>query len=129
MAAFHPESAAGGIAPREVARGAIFVTLDSKEAVRCGEFLEVDVYFGVGHQAEPAPKTGGAPPCAAQHSCMAAKRKVKPPKPRLDLPWTELTKAQQNLLYTRALQAYADGTGPNPATKTEYSRAQVAAKA
>jgi len=60
---------------------------------------------------------------------MAAKRKVQPPKPRLDLPWTELTKAQQNLLYTRALQAYTDGTGPNPATKTEFSRAQVAAQA
>lgn len=60
---------------------------------------------------------------------MAAKRKVQPPKPRLDLPWTELTKAQQNLLYTRALHAYATGDGPNPATKTEFFRAQAAAKA
>ena len=60
---------------------------------------------------------------------MAAKRKVKPPKPRLDLPWAELTKAQQNLIYTRALQAYTTGSGPNPATKTEYFRAKAAAGA
>ncbi len=60
---------------------------------------------------------------------MAAKRKVKPPKPRLDLPWTELTKAQQNLIYTNALQAYTTGKGPNPATKAEFFRAKVAAKA
>jgi hypothetical protein len=60
---------------------------------------------------------------------MAAKRKITPPKPRLDLPWVELTKAQQNLLYTRALQAYTTGKGPNPATKSEYFRKQAAAKA
>ena len=60
---------------------------------------------------------------------MAAKRKVKPPKPRLDLPWGELTKAQQNTIYTRALSEYTTGKWPNPATKTEFFRAQVAAKA
>jgi len=60
---------------------------------------------------------------------MAAKRKVKPPKPRLDLPWIELTKAQQNQLYNRALQAYTTGSGPNPATKTEFFRTKAAAKA
>jgi hypothetical protein len=60
---------------------------------------------------------------------MAAKRKVKPPKPRLDLPWTELSKAQQSQLYTNALQAYTTGQGPNPATKAEFFRAKVAAKA
>ena len=60
---------------------------------------------------------------------MAAKRKVQPPKPRLDLPWNELTKAQQNLLYTRALRDYTAGKGPNPATLGEFSRAKVAAKA
>jgi hypothetical protein len=60
---------------------------------------------------------------------MAAKRKVKPPKPRLDLPWAELTKAQQNQIYTKALQAYTSGKGPNPATRPEFSRAKVAAKA
>jgi hypothetical protein len=60
---------------------------------------------------------------------MAAKRKVKPPKPRLDLPWIELTKAQQNQLYIRALQAYTKGSGPNPATKAEFFRTKAAAKA
>jgi hypothetical protein len=60
---------------------------------------------------------------------MAAKRKVKPPKPRLDLPWTELSKSQQNQIYTNALQAYTTGKGPNPATKAEFFRAKVAAKA
>lgn len=60
---------------------------------------------------------------------MAAKRKVKPPKPRLDLPWADLTKAQQNLLYTRALTEYSAGKGPNPATKAEFFRAKVAAEA
>ncbi len=60
---------------------------------------------------------------------MAAKRKVSPPKPRLDLPWSELTKAQQNLLYTRALYAYTTGEGPNPETKGAFFRAQAAAKA
>ncbi len=60
---------------------------------------------------------------------MAAKRTVKPPRPRLDLPWTELTKAQQNQIYTAALSAYTSGKGPNPATKAEFFRAKVAAKA
>lgn len=65
----------------------------------------------------------------AQIARMAAKRKITPPKPRLDLPWAELTKAQQNLIYTRALAAYSAGKGPNPATKSEYFRKQAAAKA
>ncbi|HEY5348761.1 MAG TPA: hypothetical protein VIJ64_03485 [Candidatus Lustribacter sp.] len=60
---------------------------------------------------------------------MAAKRKVKPPKPRLDLPWGELTKAQQNQLYTRALSAYTTGAGPNPTTRAAYFRAKAAAQA
>jgi hypothetical protein len=59
---------------------------------------------------------------------MAAKRKVQPPKPDLSLPWAELTKAQQNKLYTQALAAYMTGAGPNPATKSEYFRAKAAAK-
>jgi hypothetical protein len=60
---------------------------------------------------------------------MAAKRKVQPPKPRLDLPWGELTKAQQNQIYTRALTDYTAGKGPNPATRAEFFRAKVAANA
>jgi hypothetical protein len=60
---------------------------------------------------------------------MAAKRKVQPPKPRLDLPWVELTKGQQNAIYTQALREYTIGTGPNPATRGEFFRAKAAAKA
>lgn len=60
---------------------------------------------------------------------MAAKRKVTPPRPRLDLPWDELTKAQQNQLYTRVLHAYTTGKGTNPATRSEFFRAKAAAKA
>ncbi|MBD5606085.1 MAG: hypothetical protein IAI48_13510 [Candidatus Eremiobacteraeota bacterium] len=59
---------------------------------------------------------------------MAAKRKIHPPKPRLDLPWSELTKAQQNKLYTKALHAYTIGEGPNPSTSGEFSRKQAAAE-
>jgi hypothetical protein len=59
---------------------------------------------------------------------MAAKRKIAPPKPRLDLPWSQLTKAQQNAVYTRALHAYTQGEGPNPSTSGEFSRKQLAAE-
>ncbi len=60
---------------------------------------------------------------------MAAKRKIAPPKPRLDLPWTQLSKAQQNALYTRALYAYTQGNGPNPGTSGQFHRAKLAAEA
>jgi hypothetical protein len=59
---------------------------------------------------------------------MAAKRKIAPPKLRYDLPWVELTKAQQNKLYTKALFDYGRGAGPNPGTSTEYSRKLAAAE-
>jgi hypothetical protein len=59
---------------------------------------------------------------------MAAKRKIAPPKPRLDLPWSELTKAQKNQLYTKALHAYTIGAGPNPSTSGEFSRKRAAAE-
>jgi hypothetical protein len=59
---------------------------------------------------------------------MAAKRKIAPPKPNLNLPWSELTKAQQNKLYTLALHQYASGQGPNPSTKGEFSRQKRAAE-
>lgn len=58
---------------------------------------------------------------------MAAKRKIAKPKPRLDLPWPELGKAQQNAHYVKALQAYYNGSGPNPGTSMEYHRRQVKA--
>ncbi len=67
--------------------------------------------------------------CDAPHDdAMAAKRKIAPPKPRLDLPWSELTKAQQNKLYTKALHDYTTGAGPNPSTSTEFARKQAAAE-
>jgi len=56
---------------------------------------------------------------------MAAKKKIAPPKPRLDLPWTELTKAQRNKIYTEALHAYGRGEGPNPGGSLAYSRARA----
>jgi hypothetical protein len=59
---------------------------------------------------------------------MAAKRKIAPPKPRLDLPWSELTKAQRNQLYTKALHEFGQGKGPNPGSSTEYSRKKTAAE-
>jgi hypothetical protein len=60
---------------------------------------------------------------------MAAKRKIAPPKPSLDRPWAELSIAQQNQIYTKALHTYTTGKGPNPATRAEFFRAKVAAKA
>jgi hypothetical protein len=59
---------------------------------------------------------------------MAAKRKIAPPKPNYDLPWSELTKAQQNKLYTAALEKYRVGDGPNPSTSGTFSRKQLAAE-
>lgn len=58
---------------------------------------------------------------------MAAKRKVNPPRPNLNRPWIELTKAQQNQLYTRALHAYTTGAGKNPSTRLEFFRTQAKA--
>jgi hypothetical protein len=57
---------------------------------------------------------------------MAAKRKIAPPKPNLDLPWSELTKHQQNQHYTKALHAYTTGQGPNPGTSGDFSRKKAA---
>jgi hypothetical protein len=57
---------------------------------------------------------------------MAAKKKIHPPKPSFDRPWNELTPAQQNALYTKALYEYTQGTGPNPATRPDFFRAKAA---
>jgi hypothetical protein len=58
---------------------------------------------------------------------MAAKRKIAKPKPSYDRPWTALTKAQQNTLYVRALNAFSNGEGPNPGSSPTYYRARAAA--
>jgi hypothetical protein len=57
---------------------------------------------------------------------MAAKRKIHPPKPSLDRPWSELTKAERNQLYIKALHAYSSGKGPNPSTSTAFARSKAA---
>ncbi len=110
-------------------RRPVLVAFDGKEAMRSGEFVELCGKVSIRHHRSLRRSREVPLRARAQQYGMAAKRKVQPPKPRLDLPWSELTKAQQNLLYTRALQAYSNGTGPNPATKAEFDRAQAAAKA
>lgn len=60
---------------------------------------------------------------------MAAKRKYAPPKPRTDLPWSELKKAQQNQHYTKALHLYTTGEGPNPGSSGDFHRAKLAEEA
>ncbi len=60
---------------------------------------------------------------------MAAKKKIAPPKPDMSLPWSELTKAQQNQLYTKALHAYTKGEGPNPSTSGAFDREKRKAEA
>jgi hypothetical protein len=60
---------------------------------------------------------------------MAAKKKIAPPKPVPGRPWSQLSKAEQNLAYVRALSAYAHGGGENPTTKGAFDRSQQAAEA
>ena len=60
---------------------------------------------------------------------MAAKKKIAPPKPRPNRPWSELTKPEQNAEYSHALQAYAQGKGDNPQTRPTYYAARESAEA
>ncbi len=57
---------------------------------------------------------------------MAAKKKVAPPKPTPGRSWSELTKAEQNAEYGRALRAYTHEGGANPTTRGAYFRAREA---
>jgi hypothetical protein len=59
-----------------------------------------------------------------QLSRMAAKKKIAPPKPQPGRPWSELTKAEQNAEYVRALRSYTDEGGSNPGTRGSYVRAR-----
>ncbi len=59
---------------------------------------------------------------------MAAKKKVASPKPRPGRAWSELTKAEQNAEYGRALRAYTHEGGANPETRGTYFRARQAAQ-
>ncbi len=47
---------------------------------------------------------------------------TRSPKPDPDRPWSELTRAERNAAYSRALHAYAQGTGPNPKTQGAFFR-------
>jgi hypothetical protein len=57
---------------------------------------------------------------------MAAKKKVAPPKPQPGRSWSELTKAEQNAEYVRALRDYTHKGGQNPQTRGAYFRARAA---
>jgi hypothetical protein len=58
---------------------------------------------------------------------MAAKRHYPRPKPDPNRPWAELTPAERNAHYTKALYAYTQGTGPNPGTQGEFFRTKESA--
>jgi len=60
---------------------------------------------------------------------MAAKRKIAPPKPDPNRTWSQLTTAEQSARYSLALQAYTQGSGPNPQTRGKFFREQAQAKA
>lgn len=57
---------------------------------------------------------------------MAAKKRVPPPQLVPNRAWPQLSKAEQNAEYSAALLAYGRGTGPNPRTSAEFSRARLA---
>ncbi len=59
---------------------------------------------------------------------MAAKKKIHPPKKSLDRPWSDLSKAERNAVYTKALYAFTNGDGPNPDSSTAFARKQAAAE-
>jgi hypothetical protein len=60
---------------------------------------------------------------------MAAKKKIAPPKPLPNRPWSQLTKAEQNAEYVHALHAYGQGSGPNPASRSSYAKGRATAEA
>jgi hypothetical protein len=57
---------------------------------------------------------------------MAAKKKTPPPQPVPNRTWAQLSKAEQSAAYSAALYAYSQGTGPNPQTRGQFFREQVA---
>ena len=62
---------------------------------------------------------------APHPSPMAAKKKIAPPKPTPGRSWSELTKAEQNAEYGRALRGYTHDGGANPGTRGAYFRARA----
>lgn len=58
-----------------------------------------------------------------------AKKKIAPPKPKPNRPWSELTKHEQNAEYSRALHAYTQGKGENPMGRLQYYKQRSAEEA
>ena len=58
-----------------------------------------------------------------------AKKKIAPPRPKPNRPWSELTQPERNAEYSRALHAYSQGTGENPMGSSQYFKKRAAAEA
>lgn len=58
-----------------------------------------------------------------------AKKKIAPPKPAANRPWSLLNKHEQNAEYSRALHAYSQGNGENPESRPNYYKKRVEAEA
>lgn|GEM_PF-6213031 len=64
-----------------------------------------------------------------QHPAMTtAKKKIAPPKPKANRPWSELSIHEQNAEYSRALHAYSTGKGENPQARPQYFKERAAEK-
>ncbi len=74
-------------------------------------------WCGGGREGRDAP--------APQPCRMAAKKKIAPPKPTPGRSWAELTKAEQNAEYGRALRAYTHEGAENPETRGTYFRSRA----
>ncbi|GAC1357648.1 MAG: hypothetical protein NVSMB31_18130 [Vulcanimicrobiaceae bacterium] len=55
-----------------------------------------------------------------------AKKKIAPPKPAPNRPWSQLDKHEQNAEYSRALHAYSQGKGENPRSRPDYYKKRAA---
>jgi len=58
---------------------------------------------------------------------MAAKKKYPAPKPAPNRPWSELTPAERNREYVRALHAFNTEGGPNPETRGAFYKTKESA--
>ncbi|MDP9017829.1 MAG: hypothetical protein M3N19_05890 [Candidatus Eremiobacteraeota bacterium] len=58
-----------------------------------------------------------------------AKKKIAPPRPDPSRPWSELTKHEQNSLFSSALHEYTQGRGENPKSFFQYETQRKADEA
>lgn len=58
-----------------------------------------------------------------------AKKKIHPPRPAPNRPWSELSNHEQNAEYSRALHAYSQGKGENPQARPQYYKKRAEAEA